>query len=63
MQSEQVTALVTAWNTYKAAVDAKLAALPGEITAAVIAATTDDAAAVTALTAQIQAATAVVSAP
>jgi hypothetical protein len=63
MQSDQVTALINAFNAYKTAVDAKLAALPGEITAAVAAATGDDAAAVTALTAQIQAATSAIGTP
>jgi hypothetical protein len=63
MQTQAVTDLVTAFNAYKAAVDAKLAAIPGEITAAVATATSDDNAAVVALTGQIQAATAAVGTP
>ena len=63
MQSQQITDLIAAFNAYKAAVDAKLAALPGEIAAAVAAATSDDVAAVTTLTGQIQAATTAIGTP
>ena len=56
--TQHMTDLVTAFNAYKAAVDAKLAGVPAQVAAAVSAATADDQAAQVALTAQMQAATA-----